>query len=212
VLTPPGALFGLFVVGTAAAAILRGGNLLDAGLLLPLLWLALSAQRHMPFFVIAATPFVARWLTDVVAPRLSVRALPPAIGRVVAGLLVAAALLAIPFAPVAPNERAYPAGAAAALRSGSGVLLNEFDWGGWLIWNVPERPVFVDGRYVPYLDGVFDDFREAVRLGPGWHDVLRRYDVAEVLIRPDRPLAVALKEDGWRVRASSDRFVLLARP
>ena len=212
VLTPPGALFALFILGAAAAAMLRGGNLLDAGLLLPLLWLGLSAQRHMPFFVIAATPFIARWVADVVGAWLPRRAPPASLGPILAGILLIAALVAIPFAPSRPDERAYPAGAAEALRGGSGVLLNEFDWGGWLIWNVPERPVFVDGRYVPYLGGVFDDFREAVRLGPGWQEVLRRYDVAEVLIRPDRPLAVALREDGWHVRASSDRFVLLARP
>jgi hypothetical protein len=134
------------------------------------------------------------------------------VAAALAAILLVAALAAVPFAPSRPNDAAYPAGATDALRAGSGVLLNEFDWGGWLIWNVPERPVFVDGRYVPYLGGVLDDFREAIRLGPRWHDVLARYDVREVLLRPDRPLVVALREDGWRVRASGPSFVLLAKP
>jgi hypothetical protein len=211
VLTPPGALFALFIIGAMAAALLRGGDLLDAGLLLPLLWLGLSAQRHMPFFVIAATPFIARSFAGTMR-RYAPAAAPPGVAAALAAILLVAALAAVPFAPSRPNDAAYPAAAADALRAGSGVLLNEFDWGGWLIWNVPERPVFVDGRYVPYLGGVLDDFREAIRLGPRWHDVLARYDVREVLLRPDRPLVVALREDGWRVRASGPSFVLLAKP
>ena len=37
-------------------------------------------------------------------------------------------------------------------------------------------------------------------------------DGALVLLRPDRPLAGALREDGWRVLGTSDTWVLLSRP
>jgi len=38
--------------------------------------------------------------------------------------------------------------------------------------------------------------------------------VSELLLRPERPLAVALREDGWRVRSSDadGRWIVLARP
>ena len=94
------------------------------------------------------------------------------------------------------------------------MLLNEYDWGGYLIFNLPERPVFIDGRYVPYLGGVLDDYRALVGLHPGWRDLLDRYRVSEVVLRMARPLAVALREDGWTVRAADPdgRWIVLVRP
>ena len=74
--------------------------------------------------------------------------------------------------------------------------------------------MFIDGRYVPYLNGVLDDYRALVRLDPTWHELLDRYRVNEVLLSPERPLAVALREDGWRVRAEDQggKWVVLDRP
>jgi hypothetical protein len=93
------------------------------------------------------------------------------------------------------------------------VVLNEYDWGGFLILRSPGRPVFIDGRLFPFVAaGVLDAYREAVELRPGWRAVLDRYDVREALLRPDRPLAAALREDGWQVRAEDRTFVLLRRP
>jgi cation diffusion facilitator CzcD-associated flavoprotein CzcO len=99
-----------------------------------------------------------------------------------------------------------------ALRSGSGTLLNEYDWGGFLIYRVPERKVFVDGRLFPFYPAVLADYRDAIELRPNWKDVLARYDVREVLLMPNKALAVALREDGWKVRAEGPSFVLLAKP
>ena len=121
-------------------------------------------------------------------------------------------VVGLAFVPNAPNERAYPTAALDAVRSGSGVLLNEYDWGGYLIWRAPERPVFVDGRLFPFLPDVFADWREAVELGPRWKDVLDRYKVAQVLLRPDRALVSALREQGWRVVTEDGLAVLLERP
>jgi hypothetical protein len=123
-----------------------------------------------------------------------------------------AALGTIPTAPTAPDESLYPKGAIAAVRASSGVLLHEYDWGGYLIWAAPERPVFVDGRLVPYMPDVVDEHRRAIALRPGWREILFRYAVKQALLAPTRPLAGALREDGWRVVAEDDGFVLLERP
>jgi hypothetical protein len=42
--------------------------------------------------------------------------------------------------------------------------------------------------------------------------VLERHRIREVLLRPERPLAGALRERGWRERARGRDAVLLARP
>ena len=216
ILEASGFVFAAFVLATIGVALLYGGALLDALLLIPLLWLALTAQRHLVFFVFAATPLIAagaaRAYGQLLPRRAPLRPLPDPAAAALAALLSIGALVSAVGAPTVPDERAYPAAVVAALKTGSGTLLNEYDWGGYLIYRVPERKVFVDGRLFPFYPAVMRDYRDAVELRSNWRDVLARYDVREVLLRPAKPLAVALREDGWTVRADGPDFVLLARP
>ena len=216
VLEASGFVFAAFVLAAVGVALLYGGGLLDALLLIPLLWLALTAQRHLVFFVFAATPLIAagaaRAYARVMPRRAPLRPLPDPAAAALAVLLAVGALASAVGAPAVPDERAFPAAAVPALKAGSGTLLNEYDWGGYLIYRVPERKVFVDGRLFPFYPAVLRDYRDAVELRSSWRDVLARYDVREVLLRPGKALAVALREDGWTVRADGPDFVLLARP
>src|SRR5438876_2767306 len=170
VLEPSGFIFAAFVLATMGLALLYGGDLLDALLLVPLLWLGLSAQRHLAFFVFSATPFVAagaaRLYRELRPRTVPLRPLPPAAAAAPAVLLVAGALASAAGAPRDPDEHAYPVGAIVALRTGSGTLLNEYDWGGFLIYRVPERKVFVDGRLFPYFPAVLTEYRDAVEVRP----------------------------------------------
>lgn len=216
ILRPAGLVFATFVAAALAGALLTRGTLLEALLLIPLLWLGLSAQRHLHWFAFAATPFLAAQAA-VLWARLPYRRgraypLPPAARAALALALTAGALATTVSAPPEPDERPYPVGAADALRTGSGTLLHEYDWGGWLIFRHPERPVFIDGRLFPFMPAVFDDYVELTSLRPRWREVLERRGIREVLLRPERPLSVALRELGWRVRAEGPGFVLLARP
>ncbi|HUQ17203.1 MAG TPA: hypothetical protein VM070_05400, partial [Candidatus Saccharimonadales bacterium] len=221
VLEASGAVFALFLAGVLGVAILRGAGLLQVLLLAPLIWLALSGQRHLAFFLIAALPLLADGLaaplhvaTRWVASRALSRYRPPASAAAlgVAALVIAAVASAVAV-PTGPDERRYPVGALPALASGSGLVLNEYDWGGFLILRAPGRPVFIDGRLFPFESaGVLEAYREAVELRPGWREVLDRYAVRQVLLRPDRPLTVALRDSGWTVQAEDAQFVLLGRP
>src|SRR5437588_213206 len=147
VVTPAGALFAGFVLLVIGTTLLRRGSLREAMLLAPLLYLAFTAQRQMLFFCFAATAFLGVRLTALV-PRWRGYALPAPVRLPIAVVLVIAALASASAAPTRPDERAYPTAALDALREDHGVLLNEYDWGGYLIFNLPERPVFIDGRYV----------------------------------------------------------------
>lgn len=216
VLKPAGFVFAAFVVAALAGALVSGGTLLEALLLIPLLWLALSAQRHLHWFAFGAAPFIAMQAADLWRrlPYRRGRSYPlPAAAR--AGLalaLVVGALATTVSAPEAPDERAYPVSARDAIRSGTGILLHEYDWGGWLIFHHPERAAFIDGRLFPFIPTVLDDYVELTTLRPRWREVLERRGIREVLLRPDRPLVSALRELGWRVRAEDPGSVLLARP
>ena len=214
VLRPAGFVFAVFGLATLGLALARGGTLLDALLLVPLFWLGLSAQRHMPYFALAATPYIAGGVSELwwrwrPASRF---ALPrPVVVGVGAGLvaMVAASIATAPFAPI---ETQYPTAARAKLAGTSGNLLNEYDWGGYLIWRVPERPVFIDGRLFLFLPDVLTDYEEMVFVRPGWRDQLERQAVAQVLLRPDRPLVGALRDLGWTVVSEDKTALLLQRP
>ena len=146
------------------------------------------------------------------------RGVPSRVPLAFAAPILAAAGLALLLetslaAPRAPDLSAYPEGALDPLARARGNLLNEYDWGGYLIRAAAAHPVFVDGRGVTLYVPLIGDFEEAVRLRPGYHEVLAKWDIALTLLRPERPLAVALREQGWRVLGESPaRWVLLARP
>jgi hypothetical protein len=214
VLRPAGFVFALFALATLALAFARGGTLLDALLLAPLLWLGLSAQRHMPYFALAATPFIAAGASELWwrwRPASRFELPRPVIVGVGAGL-VAMVAVSVATAPFAPNETNYPTAARDKLAGTSGNLLNEYDWGGYLIWRVPERPVFIDGRLFLFLPDVLTQYEEMVFVRPGWRQELDRHAIEQVLLRPDRPLVTALRDLGWTVAAESPNALLLQRP
>ena len=67
-------------------------------------------------------------------------------------------------------------------------LLNEYAWGGYLIWQLPERKVFIDGRMPSWRkDGqfVFGDYVKIMKVEPGFQDVLRKYNIKIMLLEKE---------------------------
>jgi hypothetical protein len=58
-----------------------------------------------------------------------------------------------------------------------GRLFNSYNWGGYLLWALPEYPVFVDGRTDLYNDEIIGQWSQVVRAEEGWQEVLARWDV-----------------------------------
>ena len=224
ILTGAGFVFAILLIAAIAAAMVRGREGIAAWLGAPLLWpgligpfaiAALAIQRETPYACVVLAPFVAAMVPAafgrmrVVAPEL-LRIAGATFAAILAVLLVVEGAVA---APREPDLSAYPVGALQPLRQLSGNMLNEYDWGGYLIRYAPAHRTFIDGRgEALFLPDVLDDFQRVVALGSGYRDVLTRWDIAIALLRPDRPLAGALREDGWRVVASDARWVLLSRP
>jgi hypothetical protein len=216
VTTFPGMLYATTLLGTIATAILaRGAPPRYAVLLLPLVFLSLSALRHMPLFALASVPYLARFLPEAIArygPRLArvdARGVPAVGSLALAAIVLGAGMLT---APVAPQLDGYPVAAAEALEREKGPLLNDYDWGGYLIWSTPSAPVFIDGRLRPYVGSVLDDYRAAIGVRPSWREVLDGRGVALVLVRPTAPLATRLREAGWTALVADEDAVLLRRP
>ncbi|TMB79032.1 MAG: hypothetical protein E6J52_03480 [Chloroflexi bacterium] len=226
VLSGAGLVFATLLLAAIAAAMLRGREGIAARLGAPLLWpgliapftvLALAIQRETPYACMVLAPFVAAMVPDAIGrPRIVAPVVPRVIGlAIVVVLAVALALEAALAAPREPDLGAYPVGAVPLLGSlqGRPHLLNEYDWGGYLIRYAPTYPTFIDGRgEAVFVPDVLSEFQRVVALAPGYRDVLKKWDIALVLLRPDRPLVGALREDGWRVLGEDARWVMLSRP
>jgi hypothetical protein len=224
VTTLPGAIFAIAIFATFGTALFARTRLAREGVvLLPVLFVSLIATRQMPLFAIAAAPYLAACGGEAITELAAfVRLRPPGPAAVTrqpgrAADLVALALAAIVLAlaaatgTAAPALGGFPTAALPALRSGPG-LLNQYDWGGYLIASAPQTPVFVDGRLTPYLTGVLADYTTVVGVHPGWREVIARIGVRQILVRPSDPVAVRARDLGWPIRASSDTFVLIDVP
>lgn len=227
VTTLPGLVYALAIVLTFATAALSPRRDRGAALvLLPVLLVSLIAVRQTPFFAIAAVPFLARHGPEAIehlrrpAGRGATRSvLPGSVARppgpridLVAGILGLVVLgAAVAAGPKGPDLGRYPVAALPLLAPGPG-LLNDYDWGGFLIWSAPLTPVFVDGRLTPYLPGVIADYTAIVDARPRWRDAISRRGIRALLVRPDAPVAVRARELGWPVKRVSDGAVLIAVP
>ena len=224
ILGGPGLVFAVLLLTALGAALVLGREGVTRAVGAPLLWpvllvpfalLGLAIQRQLPLACMILAPFLAAALPAALGRR---RVAAPRLKRSVGlGLCIAfvccAGVVAALFAPRAPDLAAYPAAALPYLRPGSGNILNEYDWGGYLIHAAPGTPVFIDGRGALLFSwGVQDDLERAVHVRPGFRDPLSAWDIRLVLLRPGRPLVEVLQADGWRTLARGDRFVLLERP
>jgi len=68
-------------------------------------------------------------------------------------------------------------------------LFNEYGWGGYLIWKVPERKVFIDGRMPSWRkDGqfVFGDYIKIKKAEESFQEILDKYEIKIALLRNDK--------------------------
>ena len=96
-------------------------------------------------------------------------------------------------------------------RQPPGNLFNSYDWGGYIIYALPEYPVFIDGRTDLYSDGLIEEWLQVVRAEGGWQEVLDKYDVSLVLLEPTMPVVVELAQNGWEELYRDEKSVVYGR-
>jgi len=124
------------------------------------------------------------------------------LNRVLFVLILGAVLLKVSLVyPLRTNEVAFarglPVGAVNYLKihTPPGRLFNSYNWGGSLLWNLPEYPVFIDGRTDLYDDELVNEWLSVVRGQDGWNLILDNYHINLILIELDRPLVRELREN-----------------
>jgi hypothetical protein len=165
--------------------------------------LALRSSRHIPTFLISAIPTLAALLPRVVSPRSQAvspskhrRPIDTAILAACAAgsvLFVASAWLQplprLGWTPVSPSV-------IAAVDGCPGRLYNRYDEGGYLIWFMKHRRVFMDSRQDPFPAEMIVAHIDVERSGD-YQALFTRYDIGCSLSLQTSPLAQALRRDGW---------------
>jgi hypothetical protein len=182
---------------------------------------ALAASMHRRFlllFILVVTPvlatMLARWV-PAYQPAKDRRTMNAAIM-----VLILAGILGFFPAEQELSEsvaRQYPQEAVNYIvqHKVSGPMLNEYGWGGYLIWALGSKhKVFIDGRADIYeYGGVLSDYMNITSLRPGALSVLSKYGVRSCLLQRDAPLAVVLAAlPGWdRVYTDSVSALFVSR-
>jgi hypothetical protein len=201
-------------------------------------YLGLLAGRNVALFALAAAPALARhasaalgqwgrlarrWPLFAAAARPS--AAPAAPGRaarlvnllILALLAFAVLVKALSVYPAAVNQAAFekilPLDAVAYLRQAqpAGRIFNAYNWGGYLLWALPEYPVFIDGRTDLYNDEIISQWLQVVRGEDGWQQRLAEWQVRLVLLEPGMPLVGQLEQAGWRLLYEDEQAVVYGR-
>ncbi len=192
----------------------QGGDLPLAAAAAAMSYAAFNAQRNIPLAAIAAAPVLARH-SSLCFERLRARNKvgPPLystnpdglqrIQRITGAFAILLAIAAGVFSPRLQDDRGYPAGAIAFMKTHRlhGDILNDFDWGEYLIWHEPESKVFIDGRFATvypfsviqeYLDFYIDNWNST--------EALKSYPADFVLISRTRKACDLMKrQPDWKL-------------
>jgi hypothetical protein len=179
-------------------------------------WLGVSHERTLFVFGILAAPILSRQLSNSWDSYNAAedRAWPNAI-------LIAVSVLVITLAfPSRQNlerqvEKTSPVKAVEFIKANhlSGPMINEYVFGGYLIWAAPKYPVFVDGRSDVYeWSGVLSQFGDWATLRSDPDALLQKYGVNFCLLAKNAPMARVLPLlTNWKMIYSDDNAVIFLR-
>lgn len=112
-------------------------------------------------------------------------------------------------------ETSSPVKAVAFIKSHhlAGPMLNDYAYGGYLIWAAPEYPVMIDGRADVYeWSGFFGQFEQWAALESNPRDLLQKYNVNFCLLNSHDPMIQVLSLlPGWEKIYSGQNSVIFQR-
>jgi hypothetical protein len=169
---------------------------------------AVTATRNIPFFAVIAVPAASRlWYSSDQPPPHRIR--PAAAGAyVLIATTVVIALLGVIYqwrdAGVRVGWRPISPGILEAVARCRGPLYNQFVDGGYLMWALPERRVFVDSRVNAYPLQFLLRSR-AADLDGDYEQLFRDYGITCALVPRDSALYGRLMNDRSMAPTFSDR-------
>jgi len=213
-------LLGLLAAGALSSSRVR---LRDMVLLIPAIFGALAAARHIYFFVLIAVPVLSRYvaasfrnLSAEASAYRPVRAKLNALLLLAVGIFVLLRVWHVSKVQAEAEKTHFPQALVQFLSRNPPptAALNYYNWGGYMIWKLhPQYRVFIDGRADLYGDDFMKQYAHAYYFSDEWAQILDSNGVHTVILPPDAPLATGLKTlRGWRVLYSDTQSQVLSHP
>jgi hypothetical protein len=186
--------------------------------------LAARAVRNIAPFLLLAIPAASRLLGAEFQFRRAVAGAPAAVQAVehprlnlalLGGLALAGmGVIAFAWTTRLPMLGWQPLSSEliAAVRACPDALYNHYNEGGYLMWFVPERKVFIDSRQDPYsLPFLLEHGRVESGKAP-YEPLFARWNIRCAFLNVDSPTVKRLEAAGWRQRFRDDKWAVLVEP
>lgn len=110
----------------------------------------------------------------------------------------------------------FPCQPIAKYKSLAGNIFASYEWGGFLIWKLPQAKVFIDGRMPAWKaeDGrsPYAVYLDILQTKPGWNEKLNMYKTDYIFMYPDTFIDVVLRPNpkifGWDEVYRDDQAVI----
>jgi hypothetical protein len=167
---------------------------------------ALASLRNWPLFCFVAISHTSNYLTQYL------RQVPPRIdtgrrriaGSIGTGIAIAAIVcFAVACWQLVQQRQAFPRSEVAYLQQHpcKGNLFNYYDYGGYLLWQLPGRLVYIDGRMPSWQkDGhnYLNDYLRITRDASFRRSQFAQYNITCVLYPTVESLVTQLHREGWQ--------------
>jgi hypothetical protein len=164
-----------------------------------LLFQGILSRRHLPLWVLLSLPTTTKAIEQFHSEAKSFKQGISRFNKVYkyawlgAFVILSAQVIFVVKGTLALSEEVfYPKGAVEFIKEENlpGRLFSRYGWGGYLIWRLPEKGVFVDGRMPSWhwsptsneqSSDAFEEYRQIVTGKTYYKDVFDKYDVEVVL-------------------------------
>ena len=109
----------------------------------------------------------------------------------------------------------YPLAAVEYLKKNpiAGNMFNEYNWGGFLVWQYPEKKTFIDGRMPSWrMNGfsIFQQFNKTMKYDEGWNETFQKYNISFALVYNNPINEMMFSSIGWKkIYSDPSTFIFL---
>jgi hypothetical protein len=177
----------------------------EKAIFLALLSQAIASQRHLPIWALMALPMTyisgGFLYYDAKKIKYGAKRYKKVIGIGFLGILailVFESILILRSSGGLTEQNFYPKGGVEFISGGmpSGNIFSQYGWGGYLIWKLPEKKVFIDGRMpswrwqadIPQEENyAMETYKQILKGEKDYKDVFLKYKVDTLLLPPPKP-------------------------
>jgi hypothetical protein len=189
--------------------------------------MSLYSARNIPLFVIVVAPYIGALIQIFIGKILILQQIEQKLFSVEHNLRgavfpITTVLLLVLASFIQTNttnrfdSNKFPVMAADWLQDNpqDGRMFNNFIWGGYLLYRLwPQQNVFIDGQTDFYGEALTREYAQVMALREGWEAILKKYDVAWVIVQSDKPLVGALQDTlHWTILYQDPTATILHRP